>query len=204
MATKRARRAPGGTADRRQQILDVSAELFAERGYASTTVRNIAERTGLLSGSLYHHFDSKDAILDEILTEFVDELIRRDEAVLAESGDDPRRALEGLISVTLNAIADHRPAILLLQNDWPVLRDVPRFKHLSDKGAIIDRMWTSVLEEGRQRKVFRDDLALDLVWRFVRDALWVAARWYEPGRRYTLDDIADEYSKLIFRGLLQK
>ena len=55
----------------------VSAELFAEQGYASTTVRNIAERTGLLSGSLYHHFDSKESILEEILAGFLDELVAR-------------------------------------------------------------------------------------------------------------------------------
>src|SRR5258706_8939849 len=86
----------GDGEDRRAQILRVSAELFAERGYASTTVRNIAERTGLLSGSLYHHFDSKESILQEILTDFFDELTQRVQRAIEEAGDDPAVAFRKL------------------------------------------------------------------------------------------------------------
>jgi AcrR family transcriptional regulator len=49
--------------DRRAVILARSAELFATRGVAATTVRDIGEAAGLLSGSLYHYFPSKDAIV---------------------------------------------------------------------------------------------------------------------------------------------
>ena len=55
--------------DRRQAILACAAELFATRGVAATTVRQIADEVGILSGSLYHHFESKEAIVDEIISE---------------------------------------------------------------------------------------------------------------------------------------
>ena len=59
---------------RRAEIVTIAGELFAERGYANTTVREIADAAGILSGSLYHHFDSKESMVDEILTGFLDEL----------------------------------------------------------------------------------------------------------------------------------
>lgn len=51
--------------------------MFAEQGLRSTTVRDIADSAGILSGSLYHHFDSKESMVDEILRSFLDSLFAR-------------------------------------------------------------------------------------------------------------------------------
>lgn len=60
-----ARRLPSATA--REEILDAAAELFAQRGYAATSTRLIAERVGIRQASLYYHFDTKEQILAELL-----------------------------------------------------------------------------------------------------------------------------------------
>lgn len=90
----------GGAAQKgtRARILDVAARLFMERGYAGTSVRDIAAELGIANPSLYHHFRSKEAILDELLSE----PLERVEAAIDEaerlSGDDRlRRILEGLL-----------------------------------------------------------------------------------------------------------
>ena len=59
---------------RREELLAIAAGLFAERGFKNTTVRDIADAAGILSGSLYHHFDSKEAMVDELLDSFQTEL----------------------------------------------------------------------------------------------------------------------------------
>jgi AcrR family transcriptional regulator len=59
------RRLPEGSA--REEILDAAAELFAERGYAATSTRTIADRVGIRQASLYYHFHSKEQILAELL-----------------------------------------------------------------------------------------------------------------------------------------
>ena len=64
-----------GASDRRAEILRLAADLFAERGFKATTVRDIADAAGVLSGSLYHHFNSKESIIEELLREYVDELL---------------------------------------------------------------------------------------------------------------------------------
>nr|GID83977.1 TetR family transcriptional regulator [Actinoplanes derwentensis] len=60
-----ARRLP--TASARDEILDAAAELFAQRGYAATSTRLIAERVGIRQASLYYHFDNKETVLAELL-----------------------------------------------------------------------------------------------------------------------------------------
>ena len=52
---------------RRRELLETAAEVFAEQGYNATTVREIADAAGILAGSLYYHFDSKESMVDEIL-----------------------------------------------------------------------------------------------------------------------------------------
>jgi AcrR family transcriptional regulator len=82
-------RRPGGTA--REQILDAAAELFTTQGYANTSTRRIAEAVGVRQASLYHHFATKDDILDALLAGTVDEPLRLAAELLAESGPAPQR-----------------------------------------------------------------------------------------------------------------
>src|SRR3546814_5788897 len=62
---------------RRDELLHIAAKLFAEKGFKNTTVRDIADAAGILSGSLYHHFDSKESMVDELLVRFQTELFDR-------------------------------------------------------------------------------------------------------------------------------
>lgn len=55
-----------GLSTRHRDILEAAAALFAERGYAATSVRDIGERVGLLGGSLYHHIKSKEALFARV------------------------------------------------------------------------------------------------------------------------------------------
>ena len=57
---------------RRDELLELAATMFAERGLRATTVRDIADSAGILSGSLYHHFSSKEEMVDEVLRGFLD------------------------------------------------------------------------------------------------------------------------------------
>src|SRR5205085_11101096 len=73
---------------RRAEIVAIAGELFAERGYANTTVREIADAAGILSGSLYHHFDSKESMIEALLRDFLDR-IEREYVAVASRDTDP-------------------------------------------------------------------------------------------------------------------
>jgi AcrR family transcriptional regulator len=79
--------------DTREQIRVVALEMFAERGYAGTSLREIAERLGVTKAAVYYHFPTKEAILASLLEDFLaqlDELIAWTEA--QPRGTDTRRA----------------------------------------------------------------------------------------------------------------
>ena len=135
------------SSDRRDQILAIAAKLIASRGYSATTVRDIADEAGILSGSLYHHFSSKEVILEEILRSFVDDLLVQFEAIALEGGG-PREVLDSLIKYAFDAIERHPDAVGLYQNESSFLATQPRFEFVLEKGAEIEAIWLEQIREG--------------------------------------------------------
>src|SRR5574339_647050 len=101
---------------RRAELLALAAKMFAERWYGQTTVRDIADAAGILSGSLYHHFDSKESMVDEILRGFLDDLFGRYREIVA-SGSDSRATLEALITASYESIDKSHAAVAIYQDE---------------------------------------------------------------------------------------
>ena len=185
---------------RREELLGIAAGLFAERGYRNTTVRDIADAAGILSGSLYHHFDSKESMVDEILRSFQDQLFGEYDAILA-SDDDARTKLERAVRVSFAAIHDHRHEVAIFQNEAVQLGTLDRFGYLAERNAQSRDVWMTLLREGVATGALRDDLDVELVYRFIRDTVWVAVRWYRPGGELSHDAVAQQYLTILLDGI---
>ena len=186
--------------DRRDVILERAADLFAKQGVAATTVREIAEAVGILSGSLYHHFASKDEIVDAIVSSFMDDLVQRYDAVMA-AGDDPHDRLVGLVKASIATSADHPHATEIYQNDARYLQadDGPTIVRQSARA--VRNAWISVLEDGAASGAFRNDVPVKVVYPLLRDGLWLTARWFVPTKTYGYDQLAEDYVKVFVEGL---
>ena len=185
---------------RREELLSIAAELFAERGLRATTVRDIADAAGILSGSLYHHFSSKEAIVDEILRGFLDALFGEYRRIV-DSGLSPRETLEQLVRASFEAIHRDRDEVAIYQDELKHLRGNPRFEYLRERNTEFREMWTDVLHRGMASGEFRGDLDVRLTYRFLRDTVWVAVRWYRPGDENDHAAIADQYLNIVLDGL---
>ncbi|MDG9724473.1 TetR/AcrR family transcriptional regulator [Streptomyces sp. DH41] len=188
------------SAERRAEILATAAQVFADQGYNATTVRRIADAAGMLAGSLYYHFDSKESMLDEILSAFLDELWAGYDTVLA-AGLGPRETIEALVTESFRQIDRHGPAVAIYQKESRHLSVQPRFGYLADSQAKFENAWLRTLERGVTGKVFRGDLDVRLVYRFVRDTVWVAASWYRPDGAHSPEEIARQYLSMVLEGI---
>ncbi|ARZ66449.1 TetR/AcrR family transcriptional regulator [Streptomyces sp. HU2014] len=193
-------KAAGPAPARRRELLATAAEVFAAQGYNATTVRRIADEAGLLAGSLYYHFDSKESMLDEILATFLDELWAGYDAVLA-AGHGPRETLEALVTESFREIDRHRPAVAIYQKESRHLAAQPRFAYLAASQRRFEKLWLGTLERGVADGAFRADLDARLTYRFVRDTVWVAASWYRPGGRHRPEEIARQYLSMVLDGI---
>ena len=180
-------------------MVAIAAELFAQKGYRATTVREIADAAGILSGSLYHHFDSKESIGDEILSGFINEVLTDYRAAVVEAAG-PRAALEQIVRTTSRTLAQHRAALTMLQNDWNYFAAQPRFAYLGKALREIERIWISQLEAGMRAGLFRADLDPKLTYRLLQDVLWIPAQWRRT-RGYSTDQVIDGFLRILFDGI---
>lgn len=191
---------PAAAPDRRSELLGTAAEVFAEQGYNATTVRKIADHAGMLAGSLYYHFDSKESMLEEILRTFLEELWDGYDAVLG-AGLGPRETLEALVTESFREIDRHRAAVAIYQKESKQLVAQERFAFLAESQRRFEKAWLSTLERGVAERAFRADLDVRLTYRFVRDTVWVAASWYRPGGQHSPDEIARQYLSMVLDGI---
>lgn len=187
---------------RRTELLAIAAGLFAEKGFKNTTVRDIADASGILSGSLYHHFDSKESMVDEILSTFQAELFGQYDEIL-RSTDDARTKLERAVTVSFAAIDQHRDEVAIFQNDAGYLGDFERFGYLAERNAQSREVWITLLSDGVRTGALRADLDVELTYRFIRDTVWVAVAWYRPGGKLTHDVVARQYLTILLDGIAQ-
>ncbi|WP_188194475.1 TetR/AcrR family transcriptional regulator [Nonomuraea sp. SYSU D8015] len=190
----------GSASERRDHLVKLAAEIFARKGFQATTVREIANEAGILSGSLYHHFDSKETIVDEVLSTFLDDLISRYRAAVDTSAD-PRTVLSEMVRIGFSTLEPHRAAITVMQNDWNYLRQFERFNYLVKAEDEVEQIWVSQIKAGQAAGQFRSDVDPKLTYRMIRDTIWVAVRWFRPGGRLNTGGLAEHYITVLFDGL---
>lgn len=193
---------PEPSTSRRETILELAAELFARKGVAQTTVRDIGEAAGILSGSLYYHFDSKETIIQEIVERHLAALVEAYRAVLDDADSEPRARLEGLVLASFEAIDERRHSCEIFQNDFTYIRSLPQRDVITALGDEVQRIWLDTITAGAAAGVFRDDIDPKLFYRFSRDAVWFAVRWYHSGGTHTPAQLSAAFTALVLDGLV--
>lgn len=189
-------------ASRRDELLTLAATMFAERGLKSTTVRDIADSAGILSGSLYHHFKSKEQMVEEVLKDFLDWLFERYQEIVA-SESTPLDRVKGLFMASFEAIEHRHAQVVIYQDEAKRLSALPQFAFVDDRNREQRKMWVDLLHEGIADGSFRPDLDVDLVYRFIRDTTWVSVRWYQPGGPLTAEEVGRQYLAIVLGGITQ-
>ena len=208
--TKAARAKPEvpAMADRRERILAAAAARFAEFGFGTTTVRQIADDVDILSGSLYHHFTTKEEILGEIVRDAALRLHRISVGIAAAPADAEQR-LVALILADLSELTAHQSVHAILFNERKFFRRSPDFAYVVKAKRETYDAWQQVLSEGANQGLFRPDIDVFLTISTIVRLLNTGADWYthEDGspldalKSFSLDELTDFYLSFILRAV---
>lgn len=177
----------------------MAAELFGELGYERTTVRQIAARLGLQSGSLYSHIAGKNEILEQIVLRVGDEFIARARAA-KESGTTPDESLRAMCEAHLGVLNDYNAAVTVYFDEWKRLEDNSR-QAIIDRRKTYEDLFAAVIKDGVGRGFFRDvDIKYTLL--VLLSSLNWTYTWYRTDRGDSRRKIVSGYLDVIYRGLL--
>lgn len=173
----RARVSADADGNRRRQLLRASARLFREKGYDGTSVRDIAQATGMQSGSWVYHFPTKQDILEAVMREGLVEALARVEAIAA-AGLPPRATFEQLVREHLGTLLgpgqDFIPVVLY---EWRSLAPGSR-RQIKVLLKRYEAVWQDVIAALQQDGAWPARTRIDALLLF--GALNWIARWYDP------------------------
>lgn len=171
-----------------RQILETSAELFADRGFAATSLQDIADAVGVSRPALYHYVSSKDEILSRLT-----------DGLAASAGEGVRTAMAEKLP------ADRQLALLVRALTLPIAESPGRFRLLLTRDSSIQpepaerlrhlertvaRSLTSVVERGMTEGLFRRVDPRTATFAILGMINWVAW-WYSPSGTQTIDQLSD-------------
>jgi AcrR family transcriptional regulator len=179
----------------RGRLLTEAARLFREKGYERTTVRDLAAAVGIQSGSLFHHFRTKEEILKAVMVE----TIRLNTALMQaalEAADSSRDKLRGLVRAELESINGQTgEAMAVLVFEWRSLSADSQAEVLELRD-IYEKLWLDVLESLKREGVLEADPFV--VRRMLTGALSWTVTWYKPERGgLTLDGLTDQVMAMM-------
>jgi AcrR family transcriptional regulator len=183
------------TAVSRNRILHAAARMFREHGYKGTTVRDIAGEVGILSGSLFHHFRSKEDMLLDIMRKAALSLCLCAEE-MARRTLSPFERLEKIIDIELEWMVGDvkRDYLAVLVFEW---REVPESAR-EEFTALRKRyktLWTDVMEGCHAESPLR--LPPDAAARILHDAMIGALTWFRDSGRYSAKEFRDMLIRLV-------
>ena len=144
--------------NRKQEFLDTALELFYEKGYENTTIRNIIDSVGVSKGAFYHYFGSKEEVLETIAMQYVEKKLTVIEKVAQEQN--------------LNALGKFNKIIVKLQDikiyyaemRWKIFRIFAGNKNIKLKNQILDNflemaqpVYKNIIKQGIDEGIFHTD-----------------------------------------------
>jgi AcrR family transcriptional regulator len=183
-------------AERKRQLLDAAARLFAEQGYAATRVVDIVDAAGVAKGLFYWYFENKEALFRELATEIRHRLRRQQAAAMDDGAPALLRLLQGAVA-SLRFMAENAPFFSLLEVEGRNVSEVLRQgteQHLHDVAILI--------VDGQADGTVTDNDPADLLALAVVGTVGQFSHFHRTGRiDLSLDELSGYVARLVARML---
>lgn len=184
---------------RREDLLRVAADLFSEKGFYGTSIRDIAKKLGVSVSVIYHHFENKEGLWSEIIDYSVRILPSKLELAL-NGGGGPIDRFRQLLRAHLEASAFYRKESKMF------LVDINRLSAKGDAvGQDIQRrildIYVQVIEELRREELVKSPHAKIVAFNVLGVINWYL-RWYRPEGPISIDHIYEEIISFVLYGVI--
>ena len=179
-------------------IGDVALEVFRVRGYDATSMEDLARAAGVTKPAFYHHVGSKEELLARGLTKALDALfamLQEPEALTGTASVRLRHIIGRIVELEDSLLA---PVTVLLRSRGTTEAE----RQALARRRSFDNHVAALITEGQQDGSLRSDIDPNLMARLlIGMATWVI-EWYQPGGRWTVDDVAKAVVEMASTGMV--
>lgn len=185
--------------ERQREVVDIAAELFAQRGYHATSIQDLVEATGLQRGGLYHYMSGKADLLIQIHERFIEPLLAEARKIAAE--DLPAdAALRKLAGALMSDIATYRHQVTVFLHEWHIIQDSPEWEGIREARKEFESVIEGVLRRGVKEGVFRIKNTRLAVLGFL-GMFNYSYQWFHPDGRFQPQLVADYFCDIFLSGI---
>ena len=179
-------------------LLRTAARLFARAGYGRTTIGDLTKASATSRGALYHYFDSKEAILRDMMVEHVADMASRVSAAIALS-DAPQQQLHNIIRAmtALNAVSRNEQIVLM--NDLGNLNKAEQLRIRAMQRRIVDMVVTALADIDKKRRMTRRNRKAFAM--LVLGMINFTYAWYDPAGSVSPRELAEMAAEIALHGL---
>lgn len=184
--------------NRKQQIEEKATTLFKERGYAATSMRDLAHVLGIEAASLYSHIKSKEEILQKICFRMAEEFFKAWEEVESEKSSVAAKMNKAAIA-HVKVITRNTAASAVFFNEWRHLSE-PYLSDFLDMRADYEGRFKQIIKDGVSSGEFEKVDEKFTMLTILSSLNWTH-NWYKPGGSLTPEEIGIRLSNLVLNGL---
>lgn len=185
--------------ERWSEILDAATELFYHKGYEGTSLQEIAEKLGIMKGSLYYYIRSKEDILFVVLNT-THQAGLENMVQMAGMGGTALDRLRNMIVGHIQYIGDNLIRTAVFLNEMKSLPQEAQDRILGGEVSY-PKLFENVLREGLEEGTIKGDLDPRLTATIVLGSLNSTYRWLHPERAGNTQKVADYFSRILITGL---
>ena len=186
------------TQNRKDQLVKEATKLIAEKGYTSTTMRDIAEASGIEAASIYNHFESKEQILKEICFSMANQFVTAEEEV-NDIYFDAEQKLRMAVKNHIEILTKNPLAAKVFLYEWRHLNENVKadFIKLRDQ---YEEGFKDIIKTGEDEHVFKITDRKFAVLTILSSLNWIT-EWYKADGTMKPDEIADKLTSFVLNGL---
>lgn len=193
---------PDSKLDDQGNVLSNAARLFREKGFEKTSLKEIAEACNMLPGSLYYRYNTKEALLVELMRRGI-YLVTEEVELAYASSNDPVEKLRLCINAHLRALLGDSDMVYVLLFEWRALSPEAR-KEIIKLRDQYESLWIDILETMISQSVIQKGVDSRLLRLIGLGALNWVATWFDPNGSHTPDDIGNFVWQAIIKGLINQ
>ena len=184
---------------KKQHIYLEAAKLFRDKGYPTTSMRDLAQQVGLEPSSLYSHIKSKEEILHAICFDCAHKFISGMDLILAKPGSSADK-LTRIIELHISVAFDDPSSITVFNDEWRHLTE-PQLSEFLKMRKDYEHKLDAILQRGMETGEFNQGPPKLIRRTFLSALRWV--HWHHQ-HRYERDDIFDTLKTTLLNGLLTR